>query len=134
MVCPNCRAVGTIRASCSACGTAGLVPAADQFGVPLPVNVAGHPPAASPGSVGYPAPSYPAKRVGNTFSIIGIVLGAVALVAAPVLLGLAGAALAQHAHKRGESLWKTSLIVSVTCLVLGVVTNGLLLAFRVGLL
>ena len=90
---------------------------------------------------GYPAPAYPVgvpynayfapADVGNGFSIAGIVLGVLAMVACPLILGLVAVSMAQRAHKRGERLWKVSLGVSITGLVVGII-GGIVVAVSTG--
>jgi len=60
----------------------------------------------------------------NTVSIIGIVLGALGFFL-PLILAPAGIVCGVIARSRGERLARAAIIVSVVCLVAGVVVNYL---------
>ncbi|GLY97118.1 hypothetical protein Acsp02_43720 [Actinoplanes sp. NBRC 103695] len=116
-------------------------PAYPVPGYAAPPQAGGYQPAGYPANP-YPAyPAYPVgvpynayfapAKVGNGFSIAGIVLGVLAIVACPLVLGLVAVSMAQRAYKRGESLWKVSLGVSITGLVVGIV-GGIVVAVSTG--
>jgi hypothetical protein len=130
--------------------TAQLYPEQPPAYPPPPSAYPGRPPAYPAQAPGYPAqPGYPAPPpgwpagppqgvpygaqwgppvpVGNAYSIAGIVLGVIALVVCPVVFGIAGIVLAQRAHKRGESLGKVALGVSIGGLVGGIALTVLLM-------
>ncbi|MEV6630055.1 hypothetical protein AB0M54_04795 [Actinoplanes sp. NPDC051470] len=92
-------------------------------GYPAQGYAPGYPPPPGNYPVGVPYNAYfaPQADVGNGFSIAGIVLGVIALVVCPLLFGLAGVAMAQRAHRRGESLSKVSFGVAIGGLVVGII-------------
>ena len=68
------------------------------------------------------------QQAGNGFSIAGIVLGVIALVFCPLLFGAVGVVMAVQGRKRGESLSKVALGVSIGGLVGGILLTVILMA------
>jgi hypothetical protein len=77
----------------------------------------------------YPgAPGTPPARAGaQTFSIIAIVCGIIAILFLPILFGPAGIILAIVANRRGEPLWKVALGVAIGGMVLGFILGAVVL-------
>lgn len=65
------------------------------------------------------APVAPAAKAGNTMSIIAIVLGALAVLLLPPVLGTIGVVLGILAKRRGESLSTWALVVPLVGMFLG---------------
>jgi hypothetical protein len=81
----------------------------------------------------YSNPQHPApppyaaaqQATGNTLSIIGIVLGCIAVVFCPPGFGIAGIVLGIIGNSKGERLGKVAIIVSAVGLVLGLVLGAI---------
>jgi membrane protein DedA with SNARE-associated domain len=60
----------------------------------------------------------------NLFSIFGIVLGGLALIVVPLLLGTVGIILASIGKKKKESLSTLALVISIVGTVVGVILGA----------
>ena len=78
---------------------------------------------AGQGQVPYP---YAQQQTGNTFSIIAIVCGAVALLFCPILLGPAGLILGGIGLSKKERLAPIAMVVAGVGMILGFVIGALL--------
>ena len=112
MFCARCgNQMGEGQGFCPKCGS--QVGAA-QGSQPAPVT----------GSFAPPRPTSP----GNTFSIIGLICGAVAFLFLPVVFGPAGLILGGIGKSKGESLAVRAMIVSGAGLILGMILGFLVFA------
>lgn len=86
-------------------------------------DLQGPSPAAPPQPTQYAQqPGYqPQSKQSNTLSIIGIVLGAASLLLCPILFGAAGITLGAIGMSRKEKLGLVAIIVSVCCMLVGIV-------------
>jgi len=61
----------------------------------------------------------PATNAGRGYSIAGLILGVVAVIVLPILLGPAGIALGYVGHRKGDRLGRTAMIVAGIGMVAG---------------
>ncbi|MEN6372892.1 MAG: hypothetical protein ABFD64_12870 [Armatimonadota bacterium] len=66
---------------------------------------------------------------GNSFSIAAIILGIIALVFCPLLIGTVGIILAAVATSHGERLGKTALAISIAGTIIGTIVGAIIGAF-----
>jgi hypothetical protein len=84
------------------------------------------PPSSSQYGPAYTGAEQPvSRRQGNTLSIVGIVLGIVAIVIAPIIVGVIGIIFAGIAKGKKEPLSTWALIVSIGGTVIGMILGAI---------